>query len=75
MDVVNGIINGENPDIPKLIDLFESMDTKFWKGAMIGAGLVLLATNETVKKTIGDVLSGIMGNSGKTETEKGENNV
>ena len=75
MDVVNGIINGENPDLPKIIDLFESMDARFWKGAMIGAGIVLLATNETVKKTIGDVLSGIMGKSGKTETEKGENNV
>jgi len=73
MDVVNGIINGESPDVPKIIDLFESMDTRFWKGAMIGAGVVLLATNETVKKAIGDVLSGIMGKSGKTE--KGENNV
>ena len=73
MDVVNGIINGESPDVPKIIDLFESMDTRFWKGAMIGAGVVLLATNDTVKKTIGDVLSGIMGKSAKTE--KGENNV
>ncbi len=75
MDVVNGIINGESPDVPKIIDLFESMDTRLWKGAMIGAGVVLLATNETVKKTIGDLLSGIMGKSGKTETEKGENDV
>ena len=75
MDVVNGIINGESPDVPKIIALFESMDTRFWKGAMIGAGVVLLATNETVKKAIGDVLSGITGKSGKTETEKGENNV
>ncbi len=72
MDVVNGIINGESPDVPKIIDLFESMDTRFWKGAMIGAGVVLLATNGTVKKAIGDVLSGIMGKSGKPETEKGE---
>jgi len=73
MDVVNGIINGEDPDIPKLIGILENMDTRFWKGAMIGAGLMLLVNSETVKKTIGDALSGIMGKSSKTE--KGENNV
>jgi len=75
MDVVNGIINGESPDVPKIINLFESMDTQFWKGAMIGAGVVFLATNKTVKKTIGDVLSGILGNRVKAETEKEKNNV
>ncbi len=75
IDVVNGIINGESPDIPKLINLFENIDTQFWKGAVIGAVLVFVATNDTVKKTIGDALSGIMGKTSGTENVKGENNV
>ena len=75
MDVVNDIINGESPDIPKIMNLFEGIDTQYWKGAIIGALLVFFATNDTVKKTLGDALSGIMGKSSKTENEKGENNV
>ncbi len=75
VDVVNGIINGETPDIPKLISVFESIDTQFWKGAVIGAVLVLVVTNDTVKKTIGDALSSVMGKASGTENEKGEKNV
>ena len=75
VDVVNGIIKGESPDIPKLISLFENIDTQFWKGAVIGAVLVLVATNDTVKKTIGNALSGVMGKASGAENEKGENNV
>ena len=71
MDVVNGIINGESPDIPKLLGLFENIDTQFWKGAITGAVLVLVVNNDTVKKTIGDFFSGITGKSSGTDNEKG----
>lgn len=73
MDVVTDIINGERPDIPKLLGLFENIDTQFWKGAITGAVLVLIANNDTVKKTIGDFLSGITGKSSGTDNEKGIN--
>ena len=75
VDVVNGIINGDPPDIPKLISVFENVDTQFWKGAVIGAVLVLVATNDTVKKTISNAFSGVVGKASGTKNEKGENNV
>ncbi|MBL0731967.1 MAG: hypothetical protein JJW03_03840 [Desulfosarcina sp.] len=75
VDVVNGLINGDPPDIPKLINVFENVDTQFWKGAVIGAVLVLVATNDTVKKTISNAFSGVVGKASGTENEKGKNNV
>ncbi|PID39999.1 MAG: hypothetical protein CR984_05460 [Proteobacteria bacterium] len=59
-EVVQDIANGEQPDVSKLAALYSSFDGQFWKGALIGAVLTVLLTNETVKNAAAGTLSGIM---------------
>ena len=60
-DVVQDISNGEQPDVSKIVQLFSSFDSAFWKGALMGALIALLVTNETVKEAIAGTLGNIMG--------------
>jgi hypothetical protein len=69
-DVVRDISNGEQPDANKLVELFHTFDTPFWKGALIGAVVTLLATNETAKAAIAGTLGGIFGAFTKEGGEK-----
>lgn len=69
MGIVNDLVNG-NPDMSKMMGFLESCDTQFWKGALIGVTATLLLTNETVKKTIIDSLSGIWGIFQKEKKEE-----
>jgi hypothetical protein len=60
-EVVQDIANGEQPDVSKLAALYSSFDAQFWKGALIGAVLTVLLTNDTVKNAVAGTLGGIMG--------------
>jgi hypothetical protein len=70
-DVMGDIANGEQPDMNKLVSLFNGFDSQFWKGALIGAVITVLMTNETVRSAVADVVSGIMGAFKKDETNTG----
>ena len=35
-EVVNDIANGEQPDVNKIVALYNGFDAQFWKGALIG---------------------------------------
>ena len=48
-EVVNDIMNG-NPEPAKILRFIDGFETQFWKGAMLGVGVTLLVTNDTVKK-------------------------
>jgi hypothetical protein len=72
-EVVNDIANGEQPDMNKLIALLNSLDTQFWKGALIGTVATLLLTNKGVQSAISGTLGGIFGAFGKKpETPESE---
>lgn len=50
-----------NPDVSRFLNFFQSTSSDFWKGALVGAGLTLLLTNDTVKGAIAGGVSGLMG--------------
>jgi len=60
MGIINDLANG-NPDVPKMMNFLESLDTQFWKGTLVGVTATLLLTNETVKNAIAGALSGVWG--------------
>jgi hypothetical protein len=60
-EVVGDIANGQQPDVNKLVSIFNSFDTQFWKGALIGAVITVLLTSETVRTALAGTLGGILG--------------
>jgi hypothetical protein len=68
MQLVNDISNG-NADPSRVMNFLGSLDTQFWKGALVGVAAVLLLTNDTVKNGIASGLSGVMGVFGKEKKE------
>jgi hypothetical protein len=66
-DVVKDIANGEQPDVDKIAALYSGFDAQFWKGALIGAVVTVLLTNETVKTAVAGTLGGIFGAFGKSD--------
>ena len=69
MDIVGDMMAGD-PDVSKIMRFFQSCDTQFLKGALIGAVGMFLLTNDTVKSTIVDMISGVWGTFQKTSSEK-----
>ena len=67
-DVVKDIANGEQPDVDKIAALYSGFDAQFWKGALIGAVVTVLLTNETVKTAVAGTLGGIFGAFGKNDS-------
>jgi hypothetical protein len=68
MGLVNDLANG-NADASRVMSFLGSLDTQFWKGALVGVAAALLLTNESVKSGIASGLSGIMGVFGKEKEE------
>jgi hypothetical protein len=64
MQLVNDIANG-NADASRVMSFLENLDTRFWKGALVGMAAVLILSNDTVKNGIANGLSGVMGIFGK----------
>ncbi len=60
MDIVGDMMAG-NPDVSKMMGFFQNCDTQFLKGVLIGAVGMFLLTNDTVKNTIVDMVSGVWG--------------
>lgn len=60
MDLVGDLANG-NADPSRLMACLGSLDTQFWKGALVGVAATLLLTNDTVKSAIAGALSGVLG--------------
>lgn len=58
--LINEAANG-NADVSKFMRFFQSTSSDFWKGALIGTGLTLLLTNDTVKETLAKGFAGVMG--------------
>jgi hypothetical protein len=71
MGIVNDIANG-NADPSKIMSMLGSIDGQFWKGALVGVGVTLLLTNDTVKSTLMGALAGVMGTFTKETEEKTE---
>ena len=67
-DVVKDIANGEQPDVNKLAALYSGFDTQFLKGALVGAVIAVLATNETVRTAVAGTIGGIFGAFKKTDS-------
>ncbi|NCC26264.1 MAG: hypothetical protein EOM25_13885 [Deltaproteobacteria bacterium] len=67
-----GLINeaaAGNPDVSKFLNFFEKTSSDFWKGALLGAGMTFLLTNDRVKGAIAGVFSGVCGAFGKNAEE------
>ena len=69
MDIVGDMMAGD-PDVSKIMRFFQSCDTQFLKGVLIGAVGMFLLTNDTVKSTIVDMISGVWGTFQKIPSEK-----
>ncbi len=59
-----------NPDVSSFLRFFQSTSSDFWKGALVGTGLTLLLTNDTVKSTIAKTFAGIWGAMGKSAEDR-----
>ena len=68
MQLVNDLANG-NADPSRMMDVLGGLDTRFWKGALVGVAATLLLTNDAVKGTIANSLSGILGIFGNEKQE------
>ncbi|MGE4555753.1 MAG: hypothetical protein AB7D07_02915 [Desulfovibrionaceae bacterium] len=61
-----------NPDVSKFLNFFTQSSTEFWKGALIGTGLTLLLTNDTVKGALSGAFASVWGAFGKSAEEMEE---
>jgi hypothetical protein len=68
MGLVNDIANG-NADASRVMAFLGSLDAQFWKGVAMGVGATLLLTNDAVKNTIVNTLSGLLGAFSKASDE------
>jgi hypothetical protein len=66
-NMVADIAKGD-PNWAGIAQWIDSSGGDFWKGALVGAAVALVLTNEAVKKTMGNFLAGIFG--GKKEEKK-----
>ena len=55
-----------NPDVSSFLRFFQNTGSDFWKGALLGTGLTLLLTNDTVKSTVSAGIAGVWGMFGKS---------
>ncbi len=69
--MINEAASG-NPDISKFMNFFSSTSSDFWKGALVGAGLTLLLTNDTIKGAIAGSVSSVWGAFSKKAEEMEE---
>ena len=67
MEIVNDMANGTPPEMSKVVDLMNGIDTQFWKGSVVGAISVFALTNETVKKSAVSMVAKIMNAFGKAQ--------
>lgn len=51
MELVNDLTNG-NPDPSRLLSCLGSLDTQFWKGALVGVAVAVLLTDNSLKNSI-----------------------
>jgi len=58
-----------SPDVGKFLDFFSASSTDFWKGALVGAGLTLLLTNDVVKGAISGAMANVWGAFSKSAEE------
>ena len=58
--VMTDIMNGE-PDPKKIMSLFQATDGDFWKGAIVGAAVGFLASNETVRGAVSGIVGSMFG--------------
>lgn len=58
--VVNDVMNGE-ADPAKVMSLFEGLDGDFWKGAIVGAAVGFLASNDTVRGAVAGAFGSMFG--------------
>ncbi len=61
MGLVEDLVNGKNPDPSHIMSVLEGLDSRFWKGALVGVGATLLLTNDSVKNAIVGGLSTMFG--------------
>jgi len=59
-----------NPDVSKFLNFFQTSGADFWKGALVGAGLTLLLTNDVVKGAIAGGAANVFGWFSKSAEEK-----
>jgi hypothetical protein len=55
-----------NADVSGFLRFFQSTSSDFWKGALVGTGLTLLLTNDTLKSAISKGFAGVFGLMGKS---------
>lgn len=66
--LISEAANG-NADVSSFMRFFQSTSSDFWKGALVGAGLALLLTNDTVKSAIAGSFAGLWGLVGNKAEE------
>ena len=66
MGLFNDIVSGKS-DMSQVAGFLGSMDSGFWKGAAVGAGLALLLSNSSVKEAVSGLFSGLMGRGGNDD--------
>ncbi len=52
LGLVEELVNGNSPDPSRIMSVLEGVDSRFWKGALVGVGAALLLTNDSVRHAI-----------------------
>lgn len=55
--------NGQ-PDVSRFLNFFNNAGSDFWKGALVGAGITLLMTSDSVKNMLAGGIGGLWGMMG-----------
>jgi hypothetical protein len=66
MGMVNDIVNGK-ADMSQVAGLLGSFDSRFWKGALVGAAIAFLLTNSTISDSVVGMFSGLWGGGSKED--------
>lgn len=71
--MVQQAANGQ-PDVSRFLNFFNNVGSDFWKGALVGAGITLLMTNDSVKNMLAGGIGGLWGmmGAGAEEMEAAE---
>ncbi len=61
--IIQQAANGQ-PDVSRFLNFFNNVGSDFWKGALVGAGITLLMTSDSVKNMLAGGIGGLWGMMG-----------
>ena len=62
----NDLMSSGKPEMSKVAGLLGNVDSRFWKGALVGAALTLLISSPAISGSVAGLFSGLLGKGAET---------